>query len=130
MLQRKVTIFFLVFSGTPVLKSLIRAGDGGCHLNGAYYTLFFFLLALQPQFGPWPTSTKLSVSLRLTKSQTFGRTPWAGDQLVSRPLPVHKHKKKRAHPHTHTQTPNIHALSGIQTHSPGFQSSEDSACLK
>jgi hypothetical protein len=28
----------------------------------------FFPLALQPQFGPWPTSMKLSVSLRFTRS--------------------------------------------------------------
>jgi hypothetical protein len=53
----------------------------------------FFSLALQPQFGPWPTSMKLSVSLR------FSRTPWAGDQLVARPLPVHKHRKMHTHIH-------------------------------
>jgi hypothetical protein len=29
---------------------------------------YFFLLALQPQFGPWATSMKLSVSLRFTRS--------------------------------------------------------------
>jgi hypothetical protein len=29
---------------------------------------FFFPLALQPQFGPWPTSVKLSVSFRFTRS--------------------------------------------------------------
>jgi hypothetical protein len=28
----------------------------------------FFPLALRPQFGPWPTSMKLSVSLRFTRS--------------------------------------------------------------
>jgi hypothetical protein len=28
----------------------------------------FFPLALQPTFGPWPTSTKLSVSLQFTRS--------------------------------------------------------------
>jgi hypothetical protein len=27
-------------------------------------------------------------------------------------------------------TPNIHALSGIPTHNPGFRASEDSACLR
>jgi hypothetical protein len=50
--------------------------------------LLFFSLALQPSFGPWPTSMKLSVSLQFTKSQTVGRTPWMGDQLVARPLPT------------------------------------------
>jgi hypothetical protein len=32
--------------------------------------------------------------------------------------------------HTHTQTLNIHALSGIRTHDPGFRASEDSALLR
>jgi hypothetical protein len=57
---------------------------------------------------------------------TFDRTPWAGDQLVARPLPVHKHRKT----HIHTQTLNIHAMSGIQTHDPGFRATEDSVCLR
>jgi hypothetical protein len=30
----------------------------------------------------------------------------------------------------HTETLNIHALSRIQTHDPGFRASEDSACLR
>jgi hypothetical protein len=79
-------------------------------------------LALQPQFGPWPTSMKLSVSLRFSRSQTVGRTPWVGDQLVERPLPVDKHIET----HTHTRTLNIHALGGIRTHDPGFKASEES----
>jgi hypothetical protein len=66
--------------------------------------IFFFPLALQPQFGPWPTSMKLSVSLRFSRSSTFGGTPWAGDQLVARPLHVHKHRKTRARTRTHTHT--------------------------
>jgi hypothetical protein len=60
---------------------------------------FFFPLALQPQFGPWPTSMKLSVSLQVTRSWTFGRTPWVCDQFVARPLPVHKHRKTHIHKH-------------------------------
>jgi hypothetical protein len=28
-----------------------------------------------------------------TRSRTVGRTPWTGDQLVARLLPVHKHRK-------------------------------------
>jgi hypothetical protein len=30
----------------------------------------------------------------------------------------------------HTQTLNIHVLSGIRTHDPGFREGEDSACLR
>jgi hypothetical protein len=63
--------------------------------------LLFSPLVLQPRFGPWPTSMKLSVSLRFTRSETFGRTPWADDELVTRPLPVHKHRGT----HIHTYIP-------------------------
>jgi hypothetical protein len=48
-----------------------------------------------------------------------------GDQLVARPLPVHKHRKT----HIHIQTLNIHAMSRIRTHDPGFRESEESTCL-
>jgi hypothetical protein len=47
-----------------------------------------------------------------------------GDQLIARPLSVHKHRNT----HTHTQTLNIHALSGIRAHGPDFRASKDSAC--
>jgi hypothetical protein len=69
--------------------------------NNYYATadLFFFPLALQPTFGPWPTSMKFSVSLQFTRSWTFGKTPWTGDKLVARPLPVHKHRKTHIHKH-------------------------------
>jgi hypothetical protein len=43
--------------------------------------------------------------------------------MDDQPLPVHKHRKM------HTQTPNIHALSGIRTHDPGFRASYRSATV-
>jgi hypothetical protein len=64
-----------------------------------YVYYLFFPLALQPTFGPWPTSMKLSVSPQLTRSWTFGRTPSTGDQLVARRLPVHKDRKTHIHKH-------------------------------
>jgi hypothetical protein len=40
-----------------------------CHTSTiGTITVFSFLLALQPQFGPWPTSMKLSVSIRVSRS--------------------------------------------------------------
>jgi hypothetical protein len=54
-----------------------------------------------PKFGPWPISVKLSVLLKFSRSNTVGRTPWAGDKLVARPLPVHKHIKTHTHTHKH-----------------------------
>jgi hypothetical protein len=86
--------------------------------------LFFPPLAVQPNSGlcrPHETFRFTSV----TKSRTVGRTPSTGDQLVARPLTVHKHRKT----HT-TQTLNIHALCGIQTHGPGVRASEDNSCLR
>jgi hypothetical protein len=38
------------------------------YLDGKSFIYDVFLLALQPQFGPWPTSMKLSVSLRYPRS--------------------------------------------------------------
>ncbi|PNF33698.1 hypothetical protein B7P43_G11420 [Cryptotermes secundus] len=67
-----------------------------------------------------------SVHFGFSRSYTFGRTPWAGDQLVARPLPVHKHKK-RTHTNTHA---NIHASSGIRTHDPSVRMGEDSSYLR
>jgi hypothetical protein len=85
---------------------------------------FFFPLALQPNsaFGRLHEIFRL---VSVTRSRTVGRTPWTGDQLVARRLPVLKHRK------THrTQTLNTHARSGIRTHGPGVRASEDSSCLK
>jgi hypothetical protein len=82
----------------------------------------FFLLALQPNSD----LGRLHETFRftsVTRSRRVGRTPWTGDQLVARPLPVHRKT------HT-TQTLNIHALSGIGTHGPGVRASEDSSCLR
>jgi hypothetical protein len=67
----------------------------------------FLSLTLHPQFGPWPTSMKLSVSHQLSRS-TCTQT------------------QKNAH----TQILHIHAQSGIRTNEPGFRASEDSACLR
>jgi hypothetical protein len=90
--------------------------------------VFLFLGATTPNWAL--ASMKLSVSLRFRRSWTVSRTPWAGDQLFARPLPVHKHRKMHTHTHTHTETTNIHTLSGIRTHDPSFRASEDSSCLR
>jgi hypothetical protein len=58
---------------------------------------------------------------------TDGRTPWASDQLVERPLPKHRIRQIQ---NKHIHTPNIHAFCGIRTHDSGFRASEDSSCLR
>jgi hypothetical protein len=58
---------------------------------------------------------------------TDDRTPWMSDQPVAKPLPKHRTtqtQNKRIH------TPNIHALSGIQTHDPSVRAGEDCSCLR
>jgi hypothetical protein len=58
---------------------------------------------------------------------TIGRTPWTGDQFVARPLPKHRTAQTQSE---HIYTPNIHALSGTQTHDHSVRASEDSSCLR
>jgi hypothetical protein len=47
-----------------------------------------------------------------------GRTPWASDQLIARPLPKQRTTQTQNKP---INTPNIHALNGIPTHDPSVQ---------
>jgi hypothetical protein len=67
-------------------------------------------MALQPFFGPWPLFNFLIL-------YTVGRTPWTGDQPISRPVPVHRINA------------DIHALSGIRIHDPSVRASEDGSYL-
>jgi hypothetical protein len=53
-----------------------------------------------------------------------GRTPWTGDQSVTRPLPIHRTTQ------THNKCIVIHASSGIRIHDSRVRASEDSSCLR
>jgi hypothetical protein len=77
--------------GMNIISSDPRARYVRTFPSDSLVELFFFLWRYIPNLRPWPTSMKLSVSLRFYRSYTVGRTPWAGEQLVARPLPVHKH---------------------------------------
>jgi hypothetical protein len=46
---------------------------------GHRHFILFFPMALA-------ASMKLSIFISVTRSQTVGRTPWTGDQLIARPL--------------------------------------------
>jgi hypothetical protein len=46
--------------------------------------LHYIIMALQPFVGPWPLFFSFLILY------TVGRTPWAGDQRVTRPLPTHR----------------------------------------
>jgi hypothetical protein len=85
-------------------------------------TIFFLQRIVQPIQGPGPFSIS-SVIIFFTD----GRTPWTSDELITRRLPKYRTtqtQNKRIH------TPNNHALSGIQTHNPRVQASEDSSYLR
>jgi hypothetical protein len=60
-------------------------------------------------------------------SYTVGRTPWASDRPVPRPLPKYRTTQTQ---NKCTHTPNIDTLSGIRTHDHGVRASEDSSCLR
>jgi hypothetical protein len=49
---------------------------------------FLFSLAVQPNSGLGCLHKTFRFT-SITRSRTVGRTPWMGDQLVTRPLPVH-----------------------------------------
>jgi hypothetical protein len=82
-------------NGKIVAVSVVPRGVRDCSVDTSYLAqgakwstqmyseankwIFFPALALQPTFGPWPTSMKLFVSLQFTRSWTFGR----GDQFVA-----------------------------------------------
>jgi hypothetical protein len=57
--------------------------------------LLIFPLALQPNSGLGSLHETFGFTL-VTRSRTVGSTPWTGDQLVARPLPVHKYRETHA----------------------------------
>jgi hypothetical protein len=81
--------------------------------------IFFFWMALQPLWA--------LASFRFPDLFTIGTTPWTSDQLVARPLPKHRTAQTQ---NKHIYIPNIHALSGIQTHDHSLWANEDSSCLR
>jgi hypothetical protein len=73
--------------------------------------------------SPWSTGHLWNASFHFNFLilYTVGRTPWAGDQPVARPL--------RSQDSTNTNA-DIRASSGIRIHDPGVWAGEDSSCLR
>jgi hypothetical protein len=87
-----IYIFKIIFSDGPLWVITVESFP---RVIGSITWLFFYF-ALQPNSG----LGRLHETFRftsVTRSTTVGRTPWKGDHLVARSLPVHKHRK------THTQ---------------------------
>jgi hypothetical protein len=70
-----------------------------------YFHLFMYLFFSTGFYSPYRTLAFLN---GLLDPQTFGRTPWLGDQSNTRPLPKHRTTQHR---NTHT---HIHALSRVR----------------
>jgi hypothetical protein len=74
-------------------------------------TSLFFQCLFQPIQGPGLLFSSVIIF-------TDGRTPWASDQLVARPLPKHRATQTQ---NKHIHTPNIHALSGFRATMPASE---------
>jgi hypothetical protein len=100
-----------LFSTLCVFVSFIRAHSviGPCAVELLLW-LYSPLLCLGPFFSFFVL-------------YTVGRTPWAEDEPVARPLPNTEHKhRKRVH------NIDIHAVCGIRTHDPSVRVSERNSC--
>jgi hypothetical protein len=62
-------------------------------------TTTYLSMAVQPFVGPWPLFSFLIL-------YAVGRTPWTGDQPVSKPLPVHRTTQTQ-HKRTQTYMPRV-----------------------
>jgi hypothetical protein len=87
--------------------------------------LLYFLWRYSPNLGlglpPWNSPFHFGF-LDLTQSV------WTLGRVISSSQSLYLYTNTEKHTHTHTL--NIHALSGIRNHDPGFRASEDSACLR
>jgi hypothetical protein len=92
----------IMYESRKGLNWLRRGCKGGFNEHGNELSGFirggktidklFFPLALQPNSG----LGRLHETFRftsVTRTRTVGRTTWTVDQLVARPLPIHKHRK-------------------------------------
>jgi hypothetical protein len=79
--------------------------------------LSIYLWFYNPFVGPWLLFQFLN--------PIDSRTPWTGDQPITRLLPTHRTTHTQRSTHT-----DIHTLSGIRTHNPSIRASEDTSCLR
>jgi hypothetical protein len=75
------------------------------------------IIALQAFLGPWPLFHFLIL-------YTIGKTPWTGDQPVTRPLLKYR-TTQRMNAYT-----DIHASCDIRTHDTSVRASEESSCFR
>jgi hypothetical protein len=86
------------------------------------FHIVIFSMALPAHSGPWPLILFRNHFLKTVGLLGRVISPSQGLYLNTG---QHRHRIK-----AYTHTPNIHALSGIQTHYPRVEASEDSSCLR
>jgi hypothetical protein len=107
--------------GVQKLKILLFENEWGIGILSL--SLSLSLVPVAPTLEHWASMKRL-VSFQFLNLKRDGRIPWTGDQSIERPLPTKEDTITEQ-----TQT-DIHDLSGIRTHDPGFRASEDSTCLR
>jgi hypothetical protein len=101
-------------------RSLLSLSSGRKMETASYFEALVsfypsIYLRLYSPCEPWPLFQFLNL-------YTVGRTPWEGDQPVTRPLPAHRTAQ------TQNKLTDIHASSGIRTHDPSVRAGEDGSC--
>jgi hypothetical protein len=97
----------VLFSQNPTACPYPETYGSNSELPTLYYTSIHPWL--YSPCGPWPLFQFLNL-------YTVGRTPWTGDQPVSRPLPTHRTTQKQ-NKHTQTSLPRVR----FETIIPAFE---------
>jgi hypothetical protein len=98
-------------------------------ISFAFMFIYFFPWRYSPNLGlgipPWHSPFHFGFLDLRQLVGLLGRVISSSQGLY-----LYTNTEKSTHTHTQTLTLNIHALSGIRTHDPGFRASEDSVCLR
>jgi hypothetical protein len=91
--------------------------------NGKTTTLVLFLGSLFPKVWKRLWTCRKTDYYFKKILYTAGKTPWAGDQPVVRPLPIHR-TTQRQNKGTQISMPQV----GFEPNDPSVQAGEDGAC--
>jgi hypothetical protein len=93
-----------------------------CSHNCGYETFFFFFLVASTLGSLLPLlEHRAEFPQFLDQGQSVGLL----GRVISSSQGFYLYTNTQKRARTHTQTPNVHVLSGIRTHDPGFRVNED-----
>jgi hypothetical protein len=110
--RSNANVFFLPELPSPFIINAIR--------NAFFLLLWLYSPNLGLGLPPWNSPSHFGLI-------DLGHSVGLLGRVISTSQGLYLYTNTGKHTHTHT---NIHALSGIRTHDPGFWTSEDSACLR